>query len=64
MRAIIIDDKDAKALLERLQLTKYTNGQGRSHRNADELANVDEMHRWFHYVVCSWLQEQGANTVR
>lgn len=64
MKAIIIDDKDAKALLERLQLTKYTNGSGRSHRNGDELAKVDEMHGWFHYVVCSWLQEQGASTVR
>lgn len=64
MRAIIIADKDANALLERLELTKYTNGRGRSQRNADELANVEEMHRWFHYVVCSWLREQGADTAR
>jgi hypothetical protein len=64
MRAIIIDDKDARALLERLQLTQYANGSGRSHINPDEPAKVDEVHGWFRYVVCSWLQEQGANIIR
>lgn len=64
MRAIIIDDKDAKALLERLELTKYINTPARAHYKADQPADVEEVHRWFHYVVCSWLQEQGVNVVR
>lgn len=59
MRAIIIDDKDAKALLDKLQLTKFTHRNGFREDASDE-EKLREIHRWFHYVVCNWLQEQGA----
>jgi hypothetical protein len=61
VRAIIIDDKDARALLERLQLTFFTQG---ARMSREQPPTLEDMHRWFHFVVCSWLQEQGANVVR
>ncbi len=69
MRAIIIDDKDARALLERLELASLQNYGCRTSEihgisEAARKAFLEEVHRRFHYVVCSWLQEQGANTVR
>lgn len=75
MRAIIISDNDARALLdslklERLQSDGYTLGVRaigaeptvEQQRIMDGLLN--EAHRTFHYVVCRWLQDQGANIVR
>lgn len=62
MRAIIIDDKDAIALLERLDLTRLRENHYKGHTADWEL--VDKVHRVFHYVVCSWLQEQGAKLTR
>ena len=56
MRAIIISDADARALLEQLLLIKLRS----------DVANpptLDEVYRAFHYVVTRWLQEQGANVV-
>lgn len=50
MRAIIIDDKDAKALLDKLQLTKFLNTPSRSHYKPDQPGDIDEIHRWFHYT--------------
>ncbi len=64
MRAIIIDDKDAKALLDKLKLTAFLNSPARSHYKADQPADIEEVHRWFHYVVCTWLQDQGASTIQ
>lgn len=69
MRAIIIEDKDAKALLDRLELEKYKKAHKHpahqlsldlAHGGRDEITLAD-MHRWFHYVVVGWLQEQGAS---
>jgi len=62
MRAIIISDHDARALLDKLELTALK-GVNVMRKNTDEPATVEEIHRAFHYVVCSWLQEQGANCV-
>jgi hypothetical protein len=68
MRAIIIDDKDARALLEQLKLESLQGSHGV--RSAEDVpahareALVAEVHRVFHYVVCRWLQDQGANVVR
>ena len=63
MRVIIIEDKDARALLDSLKLESLTaslclhDGMGRQ-----EL--IDTIHRAFHYRVCTWLQEQGCKVVR
>ena len=58
MKAIIIEDKDAKALLDGLQLA--------ASRPAADLLGIDKelvgrMHRVFHFTVCRWLQDQGAD---
>lgn len=53
MRAIIIEEKDIKALMERLELKKL---QLRGTQTPE-----DEIHRHFHFVVCGWLQEQGSS---
>jgi hypothetical protein len=64
MRAIIIDDKDAKQLLDTLQLAKLKariNPLVMGYK-ADEVPwAIDDVHKWFHYHVCKWLQDQGAN---
>lgn len=63
MRCIIIEDKDARALLEKLELTKF---QERMRRMKPDVANdvLRLSHRLFHYEVCRWLQDQGCNIVR
>lgn len=58
MRAIIIDDKDAIALLERLKLCKFEVLE----RERSQM--VSDIHSKFHYIVCSWLQDQGCDVVR
>lgn len=69
MKAIIIQDTDARALLDQLKLealkptTALWQLQGKL--TEDELKKVaEEVHRTFHFVVCRWLQEQGASVVR
>lgn len=69
MRAIIIDDKDAQQLLRDLDLEKFKGAHDpfAEHIEISEQQRnsiVDQIHRKFHYVVCNWLQEQGADTVR
>jgi hypothetical protein len=97
MKAIIIQDHDARALLDQLKLetmdaksTDYahieigvrkilaTHPAFKSERDVPiELSGaiasmlcspageiVQRIHRRFHYVVCCWLQEQGASVVR
>ena len=74
MKAIIIEDKDARALVDQLKLTEL---QGRpiGHNagviaerrgiTADEMRLLfEEIHGVFHYRVVVWLQEQGADVVR
>lgn len=70
MRAIIIDDKDCKALLDKLKLESHrgdcpTYGieQSAAWQTIPESTRtqfISDMHRRFHYVVCCWLQDQGA----
>jgi hypothetical protein len=70
MRAIIIDDKDAKALLTKLQMegmrtsiTAYcTQSMDAWHALPEQTRKtiVEALHRKFHYHVTDWLQEQGA----
>ena len=76
MRAIIIQDKDAKALVDKLKLESLE-GTDHAFRGAvqhldllDKLtpferdtllgALVSGIHSSFHYHVVRWLQEQGA----
>ncbi len=61
MRVIIIEDKDVKTLVDRLELEKFDHI---SREANSESPRVREMHRWFHYVVTTWLHEQGASTLK
>lgn len=63
MNAIIISDKDAMSLLEQLELQKWRASHV-TRQDPSNPATADDMHRWFHYVVTRWLQEQGARCVR
>jgi hypothetical protein len=74
MRAIIIDDKDARALLDSLKLASFeksAGGYGVEQHEAwsslpEGLRNtiIEGLHRRFHYVVCRWLQDQGCNVTK
>lgn len=68
MRAIIINDADARALLDQLKLAKH---EGRVvGPNVDKLSEGElqqirqDIHGHFHFVVSRWLQEQGAHLLR
>jgi hypothetical protein len=96
MKAIIIQDHDARALLDQLEL-QTMDARGCDYSTIEmevrkilesklpplektamvEVAGavaslltsptgavVKEVHRRFHYVICRWLQEQGASVVR
>ncbi len=60
MKAIIIEDKDCKALLDKLKLQSM-NDSNVMRRNPDSPATLEEVHRAFVFVVVRWLQEQGAS---
>ena len=63
MKAIIISDSDAKALLDRLEL-KAMREANHWPANASALdEEIIEAHRAFHFIVCRWLQEMGADVV-
>lgn len=62
MKAIIITDMDARALLDKLELESMKNKNLLS-RDPERMPTLDDVHRAFHYVVCRWLQEQGADIV-
>lgn len=64
MRAIIIDDKDAKALLDKLELRRLRADNILMNTPPEGTAMVDWIHRAFHYEVVRWLQEQGAEVHR
>lgn len=60
MKAIIITDADAKALLDKLELKKLR-GEGHIMReDFDRPPTIGDIHRAFHFVVVGWLQEQGV----
>lgn len=67
MRAIIISDAEARALLDKLKLASmHEEGHFRQYNDPidfEKPASVSAVHRAFHYVVCRWLQEMGADTV-
>lgn len=67
MRAIIIQDTDARALLDRLELRArqldpsmvLTGANGPEHGKS-----VGDIHRMLHFEVTRWLQEMGCDVVR
>lgn len=72
MRAIIIQDHDARALLDKLKLESFTEPVIFSTRTREMLEELpetvrrdilDQFHRKFHYIVTVWLQEQGCQIV-
>lgn len=63
MKAIIINDAEAKGLLDRLEL-KALREKNHWPQNAPETKEVLEAHRAFHFIVCQWLQDMGADVVR
>lgn len=78
MKAIIIQDHDARALLDQLKLEEVKPPStvfipGASPEQVDQFnkvyeawmkQHVSDTHRRFHFVVCRWLQEQGASVIR
>ena len=72
MRAIIIDDKDARALLDSLKLESMETGnigygveENEAWHSLPENVRreiIKRVHGRFHYIVCGWLQDQGART--
>ncbi len=64
MKAIIIEDVDARALLESLELTALRAANHWPNNSKATKEAIEEAHGIFHYVVCRWLQDHGANVVR
>jgi hypothetical protein len=62
MRAIIISDADARALLDKLEL-RSLHADNILREDPARPPTVSDIHRAFHYVVTRWLQEQGADCV-
>ena len=62
MRAIIIEDKDAKAFLKDLELIKLRGPSRMLVENAGvNEAAFNEVHGAFHYAAVRWLQSQGCD---
>lgn len=68
MRVIILEDKDSIALIEQLELAKLKARRDPSSMNPfkkeDVKWTIDDVHRWFHYHVVRWLQDQGCEVIR
>lgn len=60
MRVIIIEDKDARALLDALKLERFE--QADSDKQHWDI--IQKVHQQFHYHVCTWLQDQGCQILR
>jgi hypothetical protein len=63
MKAIIISDLDAKVLLDKLELVNLRGAGHILRDDPDKPPTMGDIHRVFHYVVCKWLQDQGADVV-
>lgn len=61
MRVIIIQDKDARELLDQLELKRVKESGNVVKKHGDP---IDDVHGMFQYVVVQWLQDQGANFLR
>lgn len=63
MKAIIINDADARALLDSLELAQMRAANHWPNHSTATNEAIIEAHRAFHYIVCRWLQEQGADVM-
>ncbi len=63
MKAIIISDSDARALLDSLELTKMRHID-LMRPSTEESTSYADVHRAFHYIVTGWLQAQGADVTK
>jgi hypothetical protein len=63
MRVIIIEDKDARALIDSLKL-ETMNERNILRKDPEAPCTAAEMQRAFNYVVVRWLQDQGCNIIR
>lgn len=61
MKVILIEDKDAKSLLEKLEFAKLKEAGFFNYEKPGEPLTSEQIHRVFHLVVTRWLQEQGAD---
>jgi hypothetical protein len=59
VKAIIISDTDAKALLDCLELEAMRKANHWP-AHTPEAQDHAAAHRAFHFIVCRWLQEMGA----
>lgn len=64
MKAIIIEDVDARALLDSLELNTMRAANHWPHNSKATNEAIVDAHRTFHYIVCRWLQDHGANVVK
>ncbi len=64
MKAIIISDSDARALLDQLKLEAMTAANHWPKNEKGSPEQTEAAHRAFHFIVCRWLQEMGADVVR
>ena len=63
MRAIIITDTEAKALIDSLKLEALEKSNNMRAGSA-ECEVTQQLHRAFHYTVTRWLQAVGADTLK
>lgn len=64
MKAIIISDSDARALLDRLELGAMKASNHWPVNAVSRPEEIEQAHRAFHYIVTKWLQEMGADLRR
>jgi uncharacterized protein YqcC (DUF446 family) len=63
MRAILITNLEAKALLDQLELQAMRNANHWP-ASSPETHEIMQAHRAFHFIVTKWLQEVGADLKR
>jgi len=56
MRIIAVEEKDIKILMEKLEFENL-----KLQNNVISPFSIGEVHRRFHFIVCSWVQEHGSN---
>lgn len=60
MRVIIIEDKDARTLLDALKLERFEQIDS----DKEHWPIIQRVYQAFHYRVCTWLQDQGCQILR
>lgn len=60
MRVVIIQDHEAKALVDKLELVKLRARVGTFAQTDSPEQQFKAVHEVFHYEVVKWLQEMGC----